>query len=452
MKRNLILIFIAYLFFVAGYAQQTITPETALKAYLDNNDPTWGWEISGEYQFDHGKAYSLLFISQKWQGILWKHELIVFVPESLKQDGALLFIGGGSLKDGLPVLSNQDDKTSLFLSAMANRNNALICILKQVPNQPLYGGLKEDALISYTLNEFIKDNDYSWPLLFPMTKAASKAMDAVQEFAEQQLSREINRFLVTGLSKRGWTTWLTAASQDPRVEAIAPMVIDMLNMPVSFDYQKQLYGTYSEQIQDYVNLELPQMIHSEFGKAVVQMIDPYSYREKLTMPKLIIMGTNDPYWTVDAVKHYINEIPGHNLLHYVPNAGHGLSDKVQAFRALDAFFSLMLHKADYPVCEWKLVEKGKNIDLQVKTSPNQLTGAALWTSVSESRDFRKAVWTKSDIRIDAKNRSLVNVRLKYPKSGFQAFYVELIYKDPQGEEFSVSTRTYVTDHKEVFVQ
>jgi PhoPQ-activated pathogenicity-related protein len=451
MKRFLFILAV-YFCFVTGYAQQSATPETALDAYIHNNDPTWGWEVRNVYQIDNTKAYSLLFISQKWHGILWKHELIIFVPESVKQDGALLFITGGSVNDGIPGFSKDDDATSLFLSALADRNNALVCILKQVPNQPLYGGLKEDALISYTLNEFRKDKDYSWPLLFPMTKTAYKAIDAIQEFAAQELDRQVNRFLVSGASKRGWTTWLTGALQDPRVEAIAPMVIEMLNMPVSLDYQKQLYGEYSEEIQDYVNLEIPQAIHSEFGSAAVQMIDPYSYREKLTMPKLIIMGTNDPYWTVDAIKHYINDIPGHNLLHYVPNAGHGLGDKVQAFGALSAFFSLMFDKTDNPVCEWNLVEKGKNIDLQVKTSPDKLIGAALWTSVSDSRDFRKAAWTKSDIPIDAKNRTAVNVRIKYPKTGFQAFYVDLIYKDPHGEEYSVSTRTYVSDNKKVFVQ
>ena len=87
-----------------------------------------------------------------------------------------------------------------------------------------------------------------------MTKTAYKAMDAVQEFAARQLDRQVNRFLVSGASKRGWTTWLTGALQDPRVEAIAPMVIEMLNMPASLDYQKQVYGEYSEEINDYVKL------------------------------------------------------------------------------------------------------------------------------------------------------------------------------------------------------
>ena len=111
-------------------------------------------------------------------------------------------------------------------------------MLHQVPNQPLYDGLTEDALISYTLNEYKKDGDYSWPLLFPMTKSAIRALDVVQAFSSEQLGREISRFVVSGASKRGWTTWLSAATEDSRIVAIAPMVIDMLNMPATLEYQK----------------------------------------------------------------------------------------------------------------------------------------------------------------------------------------------------------------------
>ncbi|HCO84802.1 MAG TPA: PhoPQ-activated pathogenicity-like protein PqaA type, partial [Arenibacter sp.] len=128
------------------------------------------------------------------------------------------------------------DKKSISFAQVAEKNKAIVAIVRQVPNQPLYDGLTEDELISFTLHNYKNDKDLTWPLLFPMVKSAVRAMDAVQEFSSKNLEKEVTRFTVTGASKRGWTTWLTGAN-DKRVETIAPMVIDVLNMPVSLDYQ-----------------------------------------------------------------------------------------------------------------------------------------------------------------------------------------------------------------------
>jgi PhoPQ-activated pathogenicity-related protein len=140
------------------------------------------------------------------------------------------------------------------LASVASKNKAIVALLKQVPNQPLYGGKTEDELISYTLHQFKQDKDYSWPLLFPMVKSAVKAMDAVQEFSARQLNHKVNNFTVSGASKRGWTTWLSSAIDDKRVKAIAPIVIDMLNMPKTLSYQLETYGEYSIQIEDQILL------------------------------------------------------------------------------------------------------------------------------------------------------------------------------------------------------
>lgn len=441
-------IFLIFVLTVVG--QSATTPQTALQDYLNNEDSAFGWEIRDSYRVDNVTAYSLLLTSQKWQGMLWKHELIVFVPITINYDGALLFITGGSIKNGEPKIVKKSDGTSRQMAALTHENRTLVGLLHQVPNQPLYDDLYEDALISYTLNEFKKDDDYTWPLLFPMVKSAQRAMDAIQKFSSETLNHKLNRFVVSGASKRGWTSWLTGAANDDRVVAIAPMVIDMLNMPATLSYQKEVYGEYSEEIDDYVKLEIPQAVNSPFGKALVEMIDPYSYRDKLTMPKMLFFGTNDPYWTIDAVKHYISDIPGNNLLHYVPNAGHGLGDQRQAMSALSAFVSQVLADKPLPVCNWSLNEKRNSIDLHIETTPNQLMSAHLWTSSSDSRDFREATWGSKKIKLSRRNKSVVNVQLKYPRSGFCAFYVDLIYLDNKGKEYSISTRAFVADSKQVF--
>lgn len=427
------------------------TPDTALKAYLDNHDSSYVWEIKDSYRLDECSVYSVFLISQKWQGILWKHELVVYVPDHLDYDGAMLFITGGGLDENkFPVFSGRDNPSGNAFSKMAISNKAPVALLRQVPNQPLYGGLNEDALIAYTLNEFKKTNDYSWPLLFPMVKSATRAMDAVQELLKEKHNKTISRFLVAGASKRGWTTWLTAASEDPRVVAIAPMVIEMLNMPEFFKSQLTAYGDYSEEIGDYVNMQIPQAVESEFGKQVVQMIDPYSYLSKITIPKLIIMAANDPFWTIDAIQNYIAAIPEKYALHYVPNAGHNMGDRKNVFEALGTFFYQTLNEQSLPNYQWEVIQK-KKITLDVKYDTHSLKEVALWQTAAPTRDLRKGVWTSTNVAL-SKNKDKVDINIDYPKQGYKAFFVELKYESPLGGTYSVCTSAYVADTKQVFVK
>lgn len=427
-------------------AQNAITPSTALQSYLHNGDASFAWEVKETWDAGNAKAYVLLLTSQTWRNIVWKHQLTVFVPNENNYDGALLFITGGSVKNGMPNWSGRDDKLHASMSQVAVKNKAIVAVLRQTPNQPLFDDLTEDALISFTLHNFKKDGDYSWPLLFPMVKSAVRAMDAVQEFSKKELNKPVNRFVVTGASKRGWTTWLTGAN-DKRAQAIAPMVIDILNMPVSLDYQIRALGGYSIQIEDYVKLGIPQTAKTESGAAVTTMVDPYSYRKTLIMPKLIFMGTNDEYWVVDNIKNYLDSIPGKNLLHYVPNAGHDLGGGKQATEALSAFFGTTLQGAAYPACEWTTTVSKKNVKLNIKATKDELTDVIIWHADSPDTDFRNDKWTSSDLKISGKNK--IKVTEPLPASGFRAFYVDLKYKDINGGTYTVSTRVFMTDTKKI---
>ena len=435
---------------VAVSLAQSVTPENALESYLKTDDKRYEWSIHDTYTIGDVQATSILLTSQQWHEYIWTHELIVLVPKDVQYDGALLFINGGSNKKGVPNWVKREDGMVKSLAEVAAKNKGIVATIRQTPNQPLVGDLTEDALISYTLHNFKKDGDYTWPLLFPMVKTAIKAMDAVQEFAKQNANVNVKRFVVSGASKRGWTTWLTGAS-DSRVAAIAPMVIDILNMPVNLEYQVKMFNGYSEQIEDYVKLEIPQTATSEKGKAITTMVDPYSYRRKLTMPKMLFMGTNDEYWTVDAVKHYIDSIPGKNYIHYVPNVGHDLGDKKQALTALSAFFGETIGNKPYPELTPSITYTPKKITVKIKATSKELTGVSLWQADSHDTDFRDNKWTSKEIVIKKKS-DVVTVVPEYPTSGYRAFYIDLKYKDPNGGEYTESTRMYLTDTDEVFVK
>ena len=46
----------------------------------------------------------------------------------------------------------------------------------------------------------------------------------------------------------------------------------------------------------------------------------------LKQPKLLLLGTNDRYWPLDALNVYWDGLPGDKYVTYVPNNGHGLKD------------------------------------------------------------------------------------------------------------------------------
>ena len=430
---------------IVGFAQSEITPDKALKSYINNGDKTFSWEIKDSGKLGNLNIYQVLLTSQKWRGITWRHQLTIVVPATIQYDGAMLFIAGGSDKDEQPNWS-KEDKMWPALGAIASKNKAIVALIKQVPNQPLYDGKTEDGLISFTLHQFKKDKDYSWPLLFPMVKSAVRSMDAIQEFASKNLNQPIKNFVISGASKRGWTTWLSDAIDDNRVKAIGPMVIDMLNMPKTLSYQLETYGEYSIQIEDYVKLGIPQGAGTKEGQAITAMIDPYSYREKLTVPKIIFIGTNDEYWTADAIKHYYDKIPGKNLIHYVPNAGHDLGGGKQALEALSAFFGLTLQNKEYPVSTWNVAKVKDGFEITVNAKSEDLVDAAIWGTTSSDRDFRNNLWLTRSVKPQG---STVKYTVPFVKKGYQAFYIDLKYKDPNGGTYTVSSRIFTTDKEKV---
>ena len=130
----------------------------------------------------------------------------------------------------------------------------------------------EDRLIAHSFERYLATGDPEWPLLLPMVKSVVRALDASSEAAAQQWGAPLERFTVTGGSKRGWTTWLTAAVE-PRVTAIAPIVIDALNMRQHFPHQTEVWGAPSEAIRPYTDLKLTDILGSDAGESLRAIVD-----------------------------------------------------------------------------------------------------------------------------------------------------------------------------------
>lgn len=393
---------------------------TALQDYVTAKDDAFAWTIIKNDRADGFLTYDVDLTSQVWQGITWKHALAVFVPPDVRHtDTVLLFVMGGSTG------RRPGDDDRAMGRKLAEMAQMPVALLYQVPNQPLMDGRTEDDLISETFLRYLDTKDATWPLLFPMVKSAVRAMDAIQEIAVQKHGAQIKRFVVTGGSKRGWTTWLSAVADD-RVAGIAPIVIDTLNMRDQMKHQMEAWGTYSEQIADYTSKGLVDVMEKQPEVPLWKWVDPFTYRGQLTLPKLIINGTNDRYWVIDALNLYWDGLVGPKHVLYVPNAGHGLDDgRENALTTLAVFAQHIAMREPLPDLSWIHDNDGDEMRLTVKSTPEP-KAVRLWTAHSEDKDFRPDRWEASEIKAGEDGEYVA--RVEKPSQGHVAFFAEATYE------------------------
>lgn len=406
-----------------------------LAAYLAKPEPVYRWSEVSRSALGDCEVRLLKLVSQEWQGITWDHDVVVIRPSGVPFTGKLFLMNnGGTAKV----------KDYAFGAMLATRIKAPVALLMGIPKQPLFEGKKEDALIAETFVRYLETGDASWPLLFPMTKSLVKCMDALQDCFRREWQEELKGFIVSGASKRGWTTWLTAAS-DARVEAIAPMVIDTLNMQEQLPHQVKMFGKVSDSIRDYTERGLVPVPDEEKAKRLWSWVDPFVYREKFTMPKLIVCGTNDPYWSTDALNLYWDGLPARKWISYSPNAGHNLSASGaggeakgpdRAINAVTAFVRHCVTGKSIPALQWQHGEKADgSLFLKITADPVPAK-VTLWRAESETTDFRAASWTSREVKSGDVGTEMNVAR---PARGHIAYFADAGY-EIDGIPFALCTQ------------
>jgi len=420
----------------------TAAPTSAdLRSYIDKPEPVFEWQLKNKIEREQSgdRIYDLQFVSQVWQGKKWQHQLQIYRPADAAP-GATMFLwvtGGAAVPETI----------SLGLE-LARKIKAPVAFLYHIPNQPLLeGNLREDDLIAETFVRYLKSGDESWPLLLPMVKGVVKAMDVLQAFGKKEWNAPIDKFIVAGASKRGWTTWLTAAV-DKRVGAIAPVVIDVLNMRAQMSRQVQTLGSYSARLGPYSSRGLLPIPETPAGQRLLNMVDPWAYRDRLTMPKLIVNGTNDLYWATDALNLYWDGIPNNKWAVYIPNAGHNLrrQDRPQPeqlndlITGLAAFSRHQINGTPMPSLTWKHETVNGKLRLTIDSNAAPI-GARLWVAQSATTDFRTVQWQEQEVTIsDGK----IIGEVTPPENGHLAFFGELDYAI-DGLRYHLSTQVRMTE-------
>lgn len=369
--------------------------------------PMVGYQILGSNELDDGTRLThILLQSQVWRGMLWEHDVLVVEPaEAEFTDRAVIFVTG----DYKPDLDDTGDLSISDYLLISKKFSTPLVVLGDIPNQPIFG-LREDDLIAHTFLQYIETHEEDLPILFPMVKSVVSTMDMIEKLMG------IKKYAVTGASKRGWTTWLTAVI-DERVFAIIPIVFDNLNFPQQFEHQIQMYGQYSQMLKPYTSRGLAEMISSKTGQELLNAVDPYSYKDRLTMPKLIINATNDQYWTVDSAALYFNDLKGQNFILYVPNNNHGIKNIPYVFDNTSSFLKLVI-AGKLPRVVWSSEESGITV-----SQSEGLKEVYMWRAMSDTTDFRKSIWVRIPQNLTG---GFYHVDPEPPSGKHIAYYLELV--------------------------
>jgi len=293
--------------------------QTALDQYVHQPDQAYRYEVVNTLSGEGYTTFIVNLISQKYltsedvNKTEWQHWLIVVKPDEIKHQTGMLIIGAGDNDENIP------DESPQLLVNYAKATGSIVAELSMVPNQPFaFKGEKEprweDALIAYTWDKYLKTGEERWPARMAMTKSAVAAMDAIQSLMEQQdISETVSKFVIVGASKRGWTTWTTGAVDD-RVEAMIPIVIDLLNLEPSFKHHWSVYGFWAPAIQDYVDMEIVDWWYSPEIRSLFNLVGPFSYKDRFQMPKLLVNAAGDEFFIPTSSQFYFDELPGEKYL------------------------------------------------------------------------------------------------------------------------------------------
>ena len=407
--------------------------ETALDRYVKKPDNTYAWKVVNKVEAAGTTQFVVELVSQTWRNSaevnrpVWKHWLVITKPNNAKSDTAFLFISGGANRDSDKPPTGADGRTL----AIAKATGGVTAELKMVPNQTLQflgDGVNrtEDDLIGFTWDQYLKTGDETWPARLPMTKSAVRAMDCMQELlaSDEGGKLKLEKFVVSGGSKRGWTTWTTAAV-DKRVVAIIPAVIDVLNLRDCMRNHLWSFGFYTHSVGDYVRHNIMQRMDDPRIEKLYEIEDPWSYRDRLTMPKYIVNSAGDQFFCPDSSQFYFNGLPGEKHLRYVPNTDHSLRDS-DATECLAAFYHTVQNGNQRPQYSWSF-EGDNTIKVVCATKPKEVK---LWKATNpKARDFRleKIGKAYTSVKLEDQGGGVYVGKVEKPAEGWTAYFVEMTF-------------------------
>ena len=450
----------------------TLPYQTELDDYVRVVDDVYGWtnsnanfSVAGKYTAHFFNLTSLRYLDATLTDrSVWTHTMIYVIPDNVNPqcDTALIYATWG--KNGHPWKDSiQYDTDIAVVSQAALASGCPAVALYDIPNQDLcfydvpgkpFCG-QEDSIIGYSFNRYLYQNKSAdWLLLFPMAKATIRAMDAITDISKKVFNNpNINHYVIAGASKRGWTTWLTGAA-DPvpgRIRAIIPFVLDAIGFRSFLDRQWESYNGYTFALQPYVDQGLdtaPVAVPEKYARWAWN-IDPYCYRQRLTMPKLAINSVGDEFQLIDDQRTWAHQMPGEMKTILLKDADHLMVTNFGLLvKTFTGFYSSIIYNRPRPTYTWAIDSTSGVITLNSSVTPSsvEVIYQSTPTALRDFRDIAKNVtpceiklmgaclrfifWDSQKVDIQPGQTVFqATLPVQPPQNHFAAFYIQVTYDE-----------------------
>ncbi|KAH0629386.1 hypothetical protein JD844_011436 [Phrynosoma platyrhinos] len=425
----------------------------ALDDYVEAYDPYYSYTLKKEETRLGTTIYTFNMTSLKWLNesevdrSIWWHELFIVVPKVQIMKDSCLLIPNSGRNDGVPILDfdyNLDD-----IIDVAKSTGSCAALLRQIPNQP---------------NTF---------------HATVRAMDTITTFLLKESNRKMNiaKFTLAGISKRGWSSWLTAAV-DKRVVSFFPFLADLLNMSENLHHQYRSYCGWAFLLKPLRDTNITQQLDEPRFKEMASHIDPLGQSEEVEMSKpkqkllsdsghlqedviikqakYISVAAGDEIFQPDDSHYYFSQLTGEKLFRIIPNIGHThtlfLGQRVTLLDSLKAFYVSTMQNLRRPQISWNRTETNSSgiIHLVTDQEPSSIKCYFANTFGSKRRDFRLIVgpgipnpvlWCQCSV--EKVMPGVYKAEVDKPSKGWRGFFIEVTFPGPGDSTFVFTSELHI---------
>ncbi|EGG22960.1 hypothetical protein DFA_05090 [Cavenderia fasciculata] len=450
------LLFAALVLLASCASVQSIN--TPLEDFVYRQDEGWSYVLQSQFSGPGYTAYVLNFTSLNWLEFpktnkpRWWHFLTVCVPTFVTSNTGFLYVDNGNYASAPPTVLHP------LIQSVCLASRSVVSHLAQNPNQPLIldndnKSRSEDAIIGYTWKKFLENTtDYDWLGQFPETKATVRAFDCISKFMKDSFPPwfpKVKSFVVSGASKRGWASWL-AAAVDPRVKAVIPVVMPILDLVKNCENHYKAYGGWSYAYYNYYGEGVMAYMGTPQFDAMAKEIDPINWVDQLLVPKYIVTAVGDQFFIPDSSAFFFHKLLGakHQRIH--PGADHSLLQRWSQFiQEVTTYYNMVINRQSLPDFEWSVIPDivSNTTAITIVTDKRDCPSSVLLytadTISTTKRDWRQLLapnvpqnitWAITPLSPYSDSNVFKTVISAPPAGGWRGAFVELTYDSPFGEQ------------------